>query len=152
MAKKKTKARGAASATPGKRGRKPVPPYPHVFDFRRPSADPKTELELGKAFYGPDSKTPPPNAGIMSATALKASADALRAAEDNGEIGPSTQPIYSLIRRGIAAERRATVVITGQKSKGAKPKAAHNVPASITKNWAEGDRVHVDGNNRPVNR
>jgi len=142
-AKTKTKAKGAVKKSPAKRGRKPVDKYPHVFDMRRPCADPAAELALGKAFYD-EGKTPSPNVGVMSATALKTASVAFKSAFDAGDDVPSMPLMYSFIRRGIAGKRNATCVITGHKKKGAKPKAAHNIPKNLTANWGDGDRVHVD--------
>ena len=137
-----------AKNSPGKRGRKPAVKYPYVFDFRRP-CDPKSEIELGKAFYE-EGKTPPPNAGMVSAKEFKELLAAKSKAEFTGVDIPSIPVMYSFIRRGIAARRNATVVITGHQSKGSQPSESHNIPKSIMANYSDRDRVHVDANGKPI--
>lgn len=142
---KKSDGDSSATAAPKKRGRQPkvVEPYPHPFDMRRPMASAADEIEFGHAIV--EGKKPSPNKGVMSAKQFGDAVRAAQAAVEADKEAPSIPPLYSMIRRQIANEHRATCIVSGQASKGKKPLKSHNIPDSLAKTFGDGDRVFTDG-------
>ena len=131
-----------------KRGRQPADKYPFVFDFRRPILDPKREIDFGKAVA--EGKQPDPNVGLIPAKAFGDQIRALRAAVAEGKDGPSVNPVYNMIRRGVASDSNATCIVNGQEKLGKPPRKSHEVPEKLRTPWAPGDRVLVDGKDNPI--